>query len=97
MRLCSSQRPSAAAVDQLRLLNYSSSVYSRRQVRDLCDECRRHRGEAVTGRGGGVGVGVKVLKMRRRRRRGNMSGVLWQTCKAGDAGAKFWGKKKQIR
>lgn len=46
------------AVDQLRLLNYSFSVYSRRQVRDLCDERRRHRGEVVTGRvcGGGGGA-----------------------------------------
>lgn len=47
------ERPSAVAVSQLRLLNYSFSVYSRRQVRDLCDECRKRLGEVVTREGGG--------------------------------------------
>lgn len=27
--------------------------------------------------------GVVALKMRRRRRRGNLSGILWQTCREG--------------
>lgn len=49
------ERPSAVAVSQLRLLNYSFSVYSRRQVRDLCDECRKRLGEVVTREGGGGG------------------------------------------
>ena len=47
-------RPSAVAVNQRGLLNYSFPVYSRRQVRDLCDECPGCLGEVVT-REGGVG------------------------------------------
>lgn len=42
------ERPSAVAVNQRRLLNYSFSVYSRRQVRDLCDESPGRLGEVVT-------------------------------------------------
>lgn len=42
------ERPSAVAVNQCCLLNYSFSVYSRRQVRDLCDECPGRLGEVVT-------------------------------------------------
>lgn len=63
------QRPSAVAVNQLGLLNYSFSVYSRRQVHDLCDDSPGRCGEVVT-RKGGVG---EIAMMMRRRRRGNLS------------------------
>lgn len=46
------ERPSAVAVNQHRLLNYSFPVYSRQQVRDLCDEC-----PWVSGRSGDRGSG----------------------------------------
>ena len=46
------QRPSAVAVNQRRLLHYSFPVYSRRQVRDLCDECPGCLGGVVTREGG---------------------------------------------
>lgn len=42
------ERPSAVAVNQGRLLNYSFPVYSRRQVHDLCDECPGCLREGVT-------------------------------------------------
>lgn len=52
------KRPSAVAVNQLRLLNYSFPVYSREQVRDLCDECPWVSGRSGDkGRGGGGGSG----------------------------------------
>lgn len=53
------ERPSAVAVNQRSLLNYSFPVYSRRQVRDLCDECPGCLGEVVTREGGGKGGGRK--------------------------------------
>lgn len=42
------ERPSAVALNQRWLLNYSFRVYSRRQVRDLYDECPGCLGEVVT-------------------------------------------------
>lgn len=52
------ETPSAVAVNQHRLLNYSFPVYSREQVRDLCDECPWVSGRSGDkGKGGGGGCG----------------------------------------
>lgn len=65
------ERPSAVAVNQRRLLNYSFPVYSRRQVRDLCDECPGRLGEVVTREEGrGVGWGGRASEGQHWRRGG---------------------------